>query len=455
MPTRWFLLGVAGLLVGAIAALADDWPQFRGPDRTDISKEKGLLKTWPKDGPKLLWKYNQAGTGFSGFAIVGDVLYTMGTHATTMNLPSLWTSRTASSPSNCGPARSGQNSPPKYRPLGATAHAATPTVDGDFVYCLGGKGELVALKRTSGEVVWRKSFVKDFKGEIMDYGLNVTGPSGWGYCESPLIDGDQLICCPGGANGWMVALDKKKGSVVWRTKEVTDKAADSSTVVATIGGVRQYINSMFKGKGTGKGGGVAGVEAKTGKLLWHFPIEKYDQLYAISPTPVVQGDLVYVTANDAGCHLLQIAKDASGKFSAKDLYKSPTNKANKVMQNDHGGVVLLDGRIYGNSISRGWTCQELKSGKEKWSDKNGLDGKTGALTYADGSFYLVNQEGEVALVAATTEEWQEKGHFTLPELSKIRERDSHRAIGAWTHPVVSGGRLFLRDQELIFCYAVR
>ncbi len=447
MHTRWLLLGVSSLLVGAVAAFADDWPQFRGPDRSDVSKEKGLLKEWPKGGPKLLWKYDQAGTGFSGFAVVSDVLYTMGTrddfeYAIALDI------KDGKQPKQLWAAKIGPNFTTNKPTAWGDGPRATPTVDGDLVYCLGGLGDLVALKRTSGEVVWRKSFVKDFQGIIMDFGVGVTGPVGWGYCESPLADGDQLICCPGGPGGWMVALDKKKGSLLWQTKDLTDKATDSSAVVATIGGVRQYINSTFKGKG--KGGGVAGVDAKTGKVLWQFVTEKYE-LYAISPTPIVQDDLVYVTANTAGCNLLQITKDAAGNFSVKDLYK----KQWQVMQNDHGGVVLLDGCVYGHGGPRGWTCQDLKTGKEKWSDRNSLEGKTGSLTYADGCFYLLNEEGEVVLLAANPEEWQEKGRFTLPELSKIRERESHRAIGVWTHPVVANGRLFLRDQELIYCYAVK
>jgi hypothetical protein len=169
---------------------------------------------------------------------------------------------------------------------------------------------------------------------------------------------------------------------------------------------------------------------------------------------VVEGDLVYVAAGyNAGCNLLQITKNAAGKFGAKDLYNT---KARTVMANEHGGVVLLDGYIQGYSAKRGWVCQDFKSGSEKWLERSKLDGQSVSLTYADGHHYLLSDEGEAVLLKVSAEGWEEKGRFPLPELSKSKEtRPTHRAAGVWTHPVVSGGRLFLRDQELIFCYALR
>jgi outer membrane protein assembly factor BamB len=445
MRKSWLLMGATFLLAGAAAAFADDWPQWRGPDRTDVSKETGLLKEWPKGGPKLLWKYDKAGLGFSGFAVVGDVLYTMGArdeeeYAIAIDVKQgkqLWATK-------IGPIFTFKNN------VWGDGPRATPTVDGDYVYCLGGQGELVCLKRGTGEMVWRKSFIKDFHGQIMVYSVDVTGPGGWGFCESPLIDGDQLIACPGGPDGWMIALDKLTGAVKWRTKDLRDEATDSSVVVATIGGVRQYINSTFKD--SNEGGGIAGVDAKSGKVLWHFPIKKYG-IYAVCPTPVVKDNLVYATAGyAAGCNLLRINKDAGGKFTAEDIY---ANKSRLLMQNDHGGVVFIDGHIYGYGDGRGWVCQELKTGKEVWSERNVLDGK-GSLTYAEGNLYLLSDEGEAVLIQAVTEGWLEKGRFKLPELSATRQtRPTHSSIKVWTHPVVANGRLYLRDQEFIYCYAVK
>ena len=182
------------------------------------------------------------------------------------------------------------------------------------------------MKRGKGEVVWRKSFTKDFKGQIMVYSDAVTGPGGWGYCESPLVDGDQLIACPGGPEGWMIALDKLTGAVKWRTKDLTDEATDSSVVIATIGGVRQYINSTFKD--SNEGGGIAGVDAKTGKLLWHFPVKKYG-IYAVCPTPVVKDNLVYATAGyAAGCNLLRNQSKTLPASSPRRIF-TPTKPGNR------------------------------------------------------------------------------------------------------------------------------
>jgi outer membrane protein assembly factor BamB len=439
MNLRWMLLVCLAVLTGSATALADDWPQWRGPDRTDISREKGLLPTWPKGGPKLLWTYKDAGLGFSGFAVVGDRLYTMGARQDEEYAICL----------DIGGAQPKQLWATKIGPLftfkanvWGDGPRATPTVDGDHVYVLGGQGELVCLKCAGGTLVWSKNLIKDFKGQVMEKGP----PINWGYNESPLIDGDKLICCPGGPEGTMLALDKKNGQVLWRTKELTDQATNSSVVVATIDGVRQYVQTTFKGNA---GGGVAGVDAANGKLLWYAPLKKYS-ITAITPTPIVHGDLVYVTAGEnAGCNLLKITGAA-----AKETYSKPSQK---VMNNDHGGVVLVGDHLYGFSDGLGWVCQEFKTGNEIWSERDKLDGK-GSLTCADGHLYLLSDDGEMVLLKVNAQQWDEKGRFTLPEKSKFRANpDVPRAIraGVWTHPVVANGRLFVRDQELIFCFAVK
>jgi outer membrane protein assembly factor BamB len=449
MLKRCTLFAVAVVLAVAGAAAADDWPQWRGPDRSNRSKEKGLLQQWPKDGPKLLWKKNTAGLGFSGFAVVGDVAYTMGARSVKGVEEEYAIAYSVKDGSELWATKLGPIFTFKGNGWG-DGPRATPTVDGDFVYCLGGQGELVCLNaKSKGAVVWRKNLIKDFKGQIMVYSQNVTGPTGWGYCESPLIDGDQLVCCPGGPDGWMIALDKKTGNVLWRTKDLKDEATDSSIVVAEIGGVRQYINSTFKGNPDG--GGVAGIDTKTGKVLWFWQNKKYN-VYAVCPTPVVDKDLVYVTAGyDIGCNCLKVSVNG-GKFAAEDTYTAA--KQVITMKNEHGGVLLLDGYIYGSSDGGGWTCQELKTGKKAWSDRNSLEGK-GSLTYADGRLYLVSDQGEIVLLEPSPKGWSEKGRFSLPELSKTREdRPTHQYIGVWTHPVVANGRLYLRDQEFIYCYDV-
>jgi outer membrane protein assembly factor BamB len=460
MKMRWLLVLAAGFMAGGAVVHADDWPQFRGPHRDNLSKEIGLLKEWPQGGPKLLGTYKNAGLGFSGFAAIGDILYTMGARGETGKEQEYVIALDCKDPQKITELWATPIGPIFTFPPGNTSNRwgdgprATPTVDGDNIYALGGLGELVCVKRASGTIVWRKNLVKDLGGQIMVYSEDLTGPMGWGYCESPLVDGDQLICCPGGPGGWMVALNKTDGALKWRTKDIQDQATDSSVMVAAIGGIRQYINSTYK-DGAGK---VVGVDAKSGKVLWAFS-RTYSNSYAICSMPVVKDNFVYVTSGyGAGCNLLEVT-EAGGKFSVKDIYKAP---AKNLMKNEHGGVLLVSGCIYGYSDGKGWVCQDFVTGKELWSDRNvqdRLEGK-GSLTCADGHLYLLSDQGEACLLMASKDKWDEKGRFKLPALSESRPggkhaRPSHQSIGVWTYPAIANGRLYLRDQELIYCYAVR
>jgi outer membrane protein assembly factor BamB len=439
MKMRLPVLASASLLASAFCVPAADWPQWRGPERTDVSSEQGLLTAWPKAGPPLLWKYANAGIGFSGPAIVGPRLFTMGARDDNEYIfaldvktgNELWHTKV-------GPIFSFKEN------RWGDGPRSTPTVDGDLLYALGGQGELVCVHAGNGKEVWRKNLIKDFGGKVMEY----APPMNWGYTESPLVDGDKVVCCPGGEQGTMIALNKKTGALIWRTSELKDEATDSSIMPAEIGGVRQYIQSTYKG--SGKAGGVAGVAAKDGKLLWYFPIARYD-IYSIAPTPIVRDKLVYVTAGgNAGCNLLRVTKTAMGEFKAEELY-SP--RSQKVMKNDHGGVVLVGDHLYGYSDGLGWVCQDFKNGKVAWDEKNKLDGK-GSVTSADGRLYLYSDQGVAVLLKASPMGWQESGRFDLPEKSNRAARKTSRSAGVWTHPVVANGMLFLRDQELLFCFDV-
>jgi outer membrane protein assembly factor BamB len=442
MTRRWPLLAAVWLLTIPLAALAADWPQWRGPDRMDVSMETGLLKAWPKAGPPLLWKSNNLGIGFSGPAIVGDRLYTMGARdeveyvlaLDANNGKELWHTK-------LGPIFTFEDNRWGDGPRG------TPSVDRNHLYALGAQGELVCVQVKDGKEVWRKNLIKDFGGKVM----HADEPLSWGYCESPLLDGDQLVCCPGGPQGTMIALDKKTGTILWRTTDLKDEATDSSIMPAVIDGTRQYVQTTFKG--SPEGGAVVGVAARDGKVLWVFPISRYNDSYAIVPTPIVRGNLVYVAAGyNAGCDLLEITRDSKGVFKAKDLYSS---RSQKVMQNEHGGVVLVGDYLYGYSDGKGWVCQDFKTGKLVWNEKYQLDGK-GSLTCADGHLYFYSDEGIAALLKPSPKGWEESGRFALPEKAKVPEiRKSSQSAHIWTHPVVANGRLYLRDQELLFCFDVR
>jgi outer membrane protein assembly factor BamB len=302
----------------------------------------------------------------------------------------------------------------------------TPTVDGELIYALGGQGNLVCVRAADGTEVWRKSMQRDLAGRMM---------SGWGYTESPLVDGDKLVCTPGGRGGAVAALNKKTGEVLWRSKEFIDPASYSSLVVSEAGGVRQYAQMT--------GESVAGVAADDGRLLWRYP--RPSRTAAI-PTPVVSEDYVYVTSGyNAGCALLKLTPSAGKKFTVQAVYD------NKNLVNQHGGVVLLDGYVYGFSDNKGWVCQDFKSGKVLWQERNKL-GK-GSLTAADGRLYCYSeQDGTAVLTEASPKGWKEAGRFTIPEHTSQRRK---RSPNIWTHPVVANGRLYLRDQDLLFCYDVK
>jgi outer membrane protein assembly factor BamB len=393
-----------------------NWPQFRGPVRSDISPDTGLLKSWPKEGPRLLWTFANAGIGYSGPALVDNSLFTMGARDGTELVYAL-------------DVRTGKeiwSAPigPLFNNNYGDGPRGTPTVDGDLLYALGGQGNLVCVETATGKEHWRKSMTGDLKGQMM---------SGWGYTESPLVDGPLLVCTPGGAAGTFAALDKRTGDVAWRSQGLTERAAYSSIVVAEVG-LRQYINMTNQG--------VAAVAAKDGHFLWKSPLGANGM--AVIPTPVVQNDCVYVTAGyGAGCGLIHLVPDNGG-------VRADTVYSNKNMLNHHGGVLLYQNHIYGYSDSQGWLCQDFQTGKVVWSERGKL-GK-GSITCAYGKLYLYSeQEGTVVLIDVSPQGWQEHGRFTIPQHTKLNRKLGH----IWTHPVVAGCRLFLRDQDLIFCFDIK
>jgi outer membrane protein assembly factor BamB len=419
MNARTLPLLAAGLLAAAVPVLANDWPQWRGPDRDDISKETGLLKTWPKEGPKVLWTFREAGAGYSGPSVVGDRLYCMGADDKSDTIfcldvqtgKRIWSTPVA----------------PESILERGDGPRGSPTVDGELVYGETGQGDLVCVERSTGKQKWQKSLTKDLGGSLM--------VPKWGYSESPLVDGDKVICTPGGKDGALAALDKLTGAVLWRSRDVTDAAGYSSPIVADVGGVRQYVQLTAKA--------VIGVDAKEGKLLWRYDDTGFQT--AVIPTAIFHDDYVFATSGyKAGCELLHLVPDGSGT-KAEKVYR------NNNMVNHHGGVVLVRDHLYGYSDgSKAWVCLEIKTGKPVWAEKK-LD--KGSLTCADTRLYCYGEDsGTVALVEASPAGWKEDGRFTIPEKSQIRKPGGTKF---WTHPVVANGRLYLRDQDLLFCYDVK
>ncbi len=393
-----------------LPAGANDWPQWRGQKRDGVNGEKGLLQSWPPGGPALAWKTREAGIGFSSVSVVKGRVFTLGDSQGGPRFRAfdegsgrtLWISE---------PIGRGGGGPPGPR--------STPAVDGELVYGLGQYGDLACVEAATGKLRWKRSLTKDFGGSV----------PGWEYSESPLVDGNKVVCTPGGKKGAVVAVDKKSGELLWQSKEFTDEAHHSSIIVATLGGRRQYVQLTPHS--------VAGLDPEDGSLLWRAP--RHGET-AVVPTPVAGDDRVFVTSGyGIGGNLFQVTKSADG-FAASQVY------ANKGLENHHGGVIRIGEYIYGHSEGRGWVCLEMKTGKVVW--KNGGVGK-GSIACADGHFYLRSEDssrGTIALIDATPEGYRERGRFDQPDLS---------GNNTWPHPVVANGRLYIRDQALLLCYDVK
>ena len=399
-------------LVSNSLAAANDWPQWRGPLRNGISAETGLLKQWPAGGPPLVWKATGLGEGYSSVSVVGDRVFTMGETkdgCCVLMLDGgtgriLWSTRI------------GQ----KDSPGGYAGPRSTPAVDAKVVVALSEQGVLACLDRNTGTQLWRHTLQKELGGNLM---------SGWGYSESPLIEGKLVICTPGGKNGTLAAFDKNTGDVVWRSRQWTDNAPYCSVIVATVGSIHQFIQVSDAS--------VAGVAAADGRLLWRAP-RKGDT--AVATTPIYSDGFVYVTSGyGIGCNLFKVTA-AGGQFTAQQTY------ANKVMVNHHGGVIKTGDYVYGYSDGKGWVCQNFQTGAVKWENKEKL-GK-GSLAFADGHFYLRQEDGKgtVVLIEASPEGFREHGRFA---------QSNRSGKNSWPHPVVARGKLYLRDQDVLLCYDVK
>jgi len=400
----------------ALGAGAADWPQWRGPQRNGISSETGLLKEWPAEGPRLLWQIKDLGDGYSTPAIVGDRIYVMSNKGDEEFVQAL----DVSDGSNVWSTKVGKVGP-NPKEANYAAARSTPTVDGTLLYALGSDGDLVCLDVARGNVRWQKKLQTDFGGK----------PGLWAYAESPLIDGELLVCTPGGAEATLVALNKGTGETVWKCAVPEgDKAAFASAVVLETAGVRQYVQLLQNG--------LVGVDAKTGKLLWRYskPISRFE---ANIPTPVASDGYVYVASAGTGGGTVKVTA-TDGAVEAEPIYfdaKMPTAI---------GGAVKIGDFLYGTT-GQAMLCIEFATGEVKWQAR-----ALGAasLCYADGNFYLHGEEnGDVALVEATPEAYRERGRFT-PSDQPMGRRGK-----AWAYPVVANGRLYIRDFGALWCYDVK
>ncbi len=400
------LIGVALIILCAsieIAAQAGgNWPQWRGPNRDGISKETGLLKQWPENGPPLAWKATGAGGGYSSFAVANGRLVTMGLKGNRESVIAfdVATGKEVWATPHGSPFRNDRGDGPR----------GTPTFDGESIYALGGSGDLSALDARTGKVIWTMNVLQKFGGS------NIT----WGISESPLVVGDKLLVNAGGPGASIVALNKKDGSLIWKSQ--SDRAGYSSAIPVQVGNTAQVVFFTHTR--------ALGLDLKDGKLLWEYP--RAANNVANAATPIARGNRVFISSDYGnGGGLVEIKSDGS----ASEVYFT------KEMRNHHSSSILIGDHLYGFS-SGILTAMRFDTGEVAWKDRS--VGK-GSLVYADGHLYALSENGVVGLVEATPTGYREKGRFRI-------NQDS---LPTWTHPVIAGGRLYLRDQDTIYAYDVR
>ena len=452
-----FALGVLAILA-APSVRGADWPQWQGPHRDSVSKETGLLKEWPKDGPPLAWKVSTLGGGYNAPSVAGGRIYGMSHRggdevAWALNEADgkeLWVAK-------LGPAYAQEG-----MPQGKEGPGCTPTVDGERMFVLGLGGTLSCLQVADGKVVWQKSLTKDFGGQV---------PT-WSYRESPLVDGEKVICTPGGDDATIVALNKLTGETLWKTK-LPDAAAAAegaggppgrgqggpggrrgpggggfgrggfrrsgaayaSAIAIDVDGQRQYVQLTSKA--------LIGVAASDGKFLWRY--DKPANGAGINcSTPVYHDGMVFASsAYGAGGGLVKLSKDPGGGVKAEEVYFT------KKLQNHHGGMVVVDGCLYGahgGNEGGNIVCLDFKTGNELWNERDERRAPKGAIALADGRLYYRVEDGTMLLIEPSNKEYLERGRFTQPDRTRSP---------AWAHPVIANGKLYIRDQDTLFCYDVR
>jgi outer membrane protein assembly factor BamB len=400
MKRALFILGVLS------SALAVDWPQWRGPNRDGLSRETGLLKSWPSGGPPLIWKAEGLGEGYASFSIAQGRLYTMGQHGEKTSVYAF----DAATGKKLWEAEAGGS----FRERRGHGPRATPTIDGDRIYAQAGDGTLVCLDAASGKRIWGYNVVRKFGAEVIH----------WGISESPLIDGDRVIINPGGQGASIVALNKKTGDLVWKSQ--SDEAGYSSAIVFDLGPTRHIV--AFTGEG------VVGLAARNGELLWRY--DKVSNRTANIATPIYRDGYVFVSsAYSTGCALLKLSASGGG-VKASEVYFS------REMQNHYSSSVLVGDHLYGYSNAI-LTSMRFLTGEVAWRDRS--VGK-GSIVYAEGRLYCLGENGTVGLVEATPEAYKEVSRFQIPRTSEFP---------VWSQPVVANGRLYIRDQGTLYSYNVK
>ncbi len=441
------------LFISCSTMMAEDWPQWQGPNRNAVSSETGLLQAWPEGGPKLAWRSEGLGGGDGAPAVANGKLYGLSNRE---GKEIVWALAEADGKELWSVAlgdAATQNAPQSKEGPGGT-----PTVDGDRIYVIGMSGRLACLDAKDGKIVWQKNLKDDFGG---------TSPM-WSFRESPLVDGDKVICTPGAANAMLVALHKNTGEVIWQTAAPTS-AAPENEERSNEGERRARGGGGGSGRGgRGRSGGsragasyssiiaidhegskqyvqftssaLIGVSADSGEVLWQYT-KPANNMGINCSTPIYQDGLIFAaSAYGAGGGAVKLKKDGNGKYEAEEVYFT-TN-----MQNHHGGMIVIDGALYGANGGNGggmMACLDFQTGETLWRDRKG---PKGSLLFADGRLYLRSEEGPIVLIEPSKEGLVEHGRFDQPDRS---------GLPAWAHPIVANGKLYIRDQDLLLCYDIQ
>ena len=405
-----------------ISVVAADWPQWRGPDRSGVSKETGLLKQWPAGGPKLLWQVNNLGDGYSTPVVVGSRLYMMSNtgmdneYVQAISIADgkqIWTTRVGKV------GNPDQNPPyPKAR--------STPTIDGDLLYALGSDGDLACLETKTGKIRWSKNLRQEFGGK----------PGEWAYAESPLVDSGVVVITPGGPQATLAALNKKTGAVIWKSAVPGgDAAGYASAIMVQAAGRKQYVQLLSKG--------LVGVDAKTGQFLWRYAdVAKGPAQYF---TPVANGEYVYGGALGVGGGTVHLKSNGDGVL-AEQVYFA------RGLPNGLGGAVIVGGHLFGTEVAQKLVAVDFATGKVVWQQDNF---GWASVAAADGMLYLhLMMSGAYVLVEATPEGYREKGRFT-PPVQPQHAKKGEFAEAAFAYPVIANGRLYIRDLGTLWAYDIK
>ena len=421
-----FLLAVS-FAVASGTLFAQDWPQWRGPDGTNHSSETGLFEKWGSRGPRLNWTAEGLGSGYATVTVADGKIFTSGDSesaqfisAYSLDGKQIWTKDIT-------------DEPPKHPYQGSRT---TPTYHDGKLYVVSSDGAISCLDAKFGRKVWSKNFDL-WNGKMM---------SSWGYSESPLVDGDNVICTPGGDTGMVVALNLETGEQTWACtlpdygeelgingKSLLDGAGYSSAVISNGGGVRQYVQLV--------GRGLIGIRASDGKLLWRY--RKVANGVANIPTPIVDGDHIFTsTAYNTGSALLKLGSFSDG-VDVEEVYWLD----GRTFQNKLGGMTLVDGHIYcGHGNGSGLpVCLEMKSGEIKWGPLRAKGKGESSLVYADGHLVWRRQDGHVILTKAHAGAMDVVSSF----------KPAYQEDNSWAQPVIAGGVMYLREQDKLMAYELK